>query len=249
MNNEQQLDLTGRLLNALEAISTHLGQLYQRDFRGVGEALNYARTHHHTVVNANWLDLDALVDLRNVIQHGSVLGGQPIATPRPDATARAEELARLIVTPPLARDFAHRPEVLPAEATIADAAKLLARTGYSQFPVYRGKQFLGLITGNMLAAWLASADGSALQPHALSVEELLPLARKKDRAHWISPGTPAASACRILQEPNAPAAVLISSTGKPNGTLSGIIARADIAAIRSTWELTPTVSHQVPPRG
>lgn len=97
---------------------------------------------------------DELIDfgrLRNAIIHKSN-PNYVIAEPHSDVVEKMEGLAKLISTPPLALDRISKEEVLciKPEITAKQAIILMARSGYSNLPVYEQEQLTGILSGQRL---------------------------------------------------------------------------------------------------
>lgn len=104
--------------------------------------------------------------LRNaIIHHGN--SKYTIAEPHDDIVTKIEKLAELISEPPLAVDRVGNKEVIIIDKSlsIAKAIELIARTGYSNLPVYEENKLLGIINGRKLINVLGGkiADGINLQ--------------------------------------------------------------------------------------
>ena len=97
---------------------------------------------------------DDLIDygrLRNAIVHKGN-SNFVIAEPHVDVVEKMEGIARLISTPPLAYDKISTHEVLCVNSTdlLRDAIKLMARSGYSNLPVYTDNKLVGVLNGQRL---------------------------------------------------------------------------------------------------
>ncbi|HJD05317.1 MAG TPA: CBS domain-containing protein [Candidatus Onthoplasma faecipullorum] len=104
--------------------------------------------------------------LRNAIIHNGN-SKYTIAEPHDDIVLKIEKLAELITEPPLAVDRVGNKEVIiiDKDLSIAKAIELIARTGYSNLPVYDNNKLLGIINGRKLINVLGYklADGVNLQ--------------------------------------------------------------------------------------
>jgi CBS domain-containing protein len=102
--------------------------------------------------------LSAFTSLRNAISHGRYYNGRPIAEPVEDVVLQIERLRDQIKSPP--RALAGHP-VTAACATssvdrISAVLAIVREHGYSQLPVYDDGHYVGLLTTNAIACWLAS---------------------------------------------------------------------------------------------
>lgn len=136
----ESTDMVGRFLNATEQTKAALERKYNMPFTGLGGAIRYASDKRHPVVTNHKGALTVLADLRNVIQHGNVNNGMPIATPREDAVEAMEQLSEFIERPPQIKDYMIKaPSVLAPGSSLQEAADAVVRFNFSQMPVYGGK--------------------------------------------------------------------------------------------------------------
>jgi hypothetical protein len=99
----------------------------------------------------------AFASLRNAISHGRFYGGHPIAEPAQAVVTEIEQLRDQITAPPLAlavlrgRDVCRAGPQEPVSAVLA----YVSRFDYSQVPVYDDTRYIGMLTTNAIARWLA----------------------------------------------------------------------------------------------
>ena len=84
--------------------------------------------------------------LRNAIVHQST-DGRIIAVPCDDVVENIRLIERLLCSPPTVGETLEDKRIVSIEADLAlkQAVMLMARTGYSNIPVYRGKRMIGII--------------------------------------------------------------------------------------------------------
>ncbi len=80
--------------------------------------------------------------------------------------------------------------VLHPHVKLLDILSVMKRYDVSQMPVYDGSEFLGLLSGNMIAKWMAEhveeIQKEGVATLAVAAGELLPYEGKKDRVgFWI----------------------------------------------------------------
>jgi len=97
---------------------------------------------------------DDLIDysrLRNAIVHQSS-PDKAIAEPHIEVVEKIEKIDRLLSTPPRAIDTVSRRDVLCVEhsETIENVIKLIASSGYSNIPVFKGDDLEGVANGRKL---------------------------------------------------------------------------------------------------
>lgn len=95
-------------------------------------------------------------DIRNVISHDRTRHYQHPAIPAEWLVVRLEELLKEIEKPPrVIPAFQCQVETLKIDDSISQALDLVRKHGFSQFPVYSGTRFRGLLTENGITRWLA----------------------------------------------------------------------------------------------
>ena len=109
---------------------------------------------------------DKLVDygrLRNAIIHKSN-DEFIIAEPHNDVTIEFEHIANLIATPPKALELLEKTEVVTTthNTSLADVIKLMEKTKFSNIPIYRDNELIGVASGK----YIVEAIGNLLKSGA-----------------------------------------------------------------------------------
>lgn len=231
----QDGDLHGRFINATERIKTALSRQYGQDFNGVGQARRHALNSGHQVVTQNDSTLKALIDLRNVLQHSHMQSGRPIATPRLDAVEAIEAIADQVENAPKITTFMiELPTIVAPSDSLAQVSHLAVSKALSQLPVCLDGDYVGLLTTNALARWLADAvtkDAGNLINEKVVAQDILNCAEDYEVAEFVAPTMLASKACHRLTAEEAPVALLVTTDGRPSGTIQGILTRFDVPRI------------------
>lgn len=140
-----------RFISAYNSIDSSLRSIY-----GLKRSLNFSEVIRKTVLLNSVVRKyeDDLIDygrLRNAIVHKGN-SNFVIAEPHEDVVEKMEGIASLIATPPLAYDRISTHEVLcvNSEDKLSTAIKLMARSGYSNLPVYTENKLVGVLNGQRL---------------------------------------------------------------------------------------------------
>ena len=140
-----------RFISAYNAIDSSLRNIYN-----LKRSLNFSEVVRKTVLLNSVVRKyeDDLIDygrLRNAIVHKGN-SNFVIAEPHEDVVEKMEGIARLISTPPLAYDKISTHEVLCVSGSdiLSTAIKLMARSGYSNLPVYTDNKLVGVLNGQRL---------------------------------------------------------------------------------------------------
>lgn len=136
---------------------------------GFGRLLH--RVRERSAVVRRWeQELRAFNELRNLLVHQPL--PSPLADPTPETVETLRFIYRQLTEPqPVLPRFAREVYTLDADQTFGDAVEAMHRTGYSQFPVYRQRHFVGLLTDGILARWMVAhldRDFSQLLPVPLA---------------------------------------------------------------------------------
>ncbi|MBQ7798813.1 MAG: CBS domain-containing protein [Clostridia bacterium] len=147
----KKISNANRFIAAYNAIDSSLRSIYN-----LKRSLNFSEVIRKTVLLNSVVRKyeDDLIDygrLRNAIVHKGN-SNFVIAEPHEDVVEKMEGIATLISTPPLAYDKISTHEVLcvNGEDILSTAIKLMARSGYSNLPVYTDNKLVGVLNGQRL---------------------------------------------------------------------------------------------------
>ena len=99
--------------------------------------------------------LSAFTSLRNAISHGKYYNNRPIAEPVEEVVRQIEQLRDQITTPPRALGGPSTVAVARPDDPVSTVLAAVREHGFSQLPVYDGERYVGLLTTNAIARWLA----------------------------------------------------------------------------------------------
>ncbi len=159
-------------------IEKHLRHKYSLPghIRTMGEIIAETRTRD-ALVRRYEPALTAFRDLRNAIVHHPYRGDVPIATPRPDTVDRLRRVHHELLHPAQIGRCLRAPAVSTAapDDPLRDALYEMAAHSYSQLPVYEDGRYLGLLTTNAVARWLATqiSDAGEVLVDQVLVREVL----------------------------------------------------------------------------
>lgn len=173
----------------------------------------------------------ALADLRNAISHASYRDGVAIANPHPETIAEAKQVRDYLRHPPLALDVLQRRHV--RTVTLGDSlatALTHVKDDFSQFPVYDNGTYVGLLTTNSIARWLAEQCAvTGAVPQSAQVSHLLEFAEESDRAiHLPADVLVPAVISALCDDDNPLRAVIITNSGHPDEEPVSVAVREDL---------------------
>jgi CBS domain-containing protein len=191
-------------------------------------------------------DLVEFGELRNAIVHDRISPTYLIAAPLAETVERIEQIAAAVERPPLVFPQFKRDVVcFGPEDRLESVLRAVAATGYTQFPVYDGPVYQGLLTDGGIARWLASrvtrGTGSGGETSGLSalgetqVSEVLTREKNPDRARFIPRSATVYEAEHVFawsgkSDKWRVAALLITENGVAEEKLLGIVTPSDILA-------------------
>lgn len=179
--------------------------------------------------------------LRNAIVHQST-DGRIIAVPCDDVVKNIRLIERLLCSPPTVGETLPDKRIvsIEAELSLRQAVMLMARTGYSNLPVYRGNRMIGIVNnrrilrelGDVLAhgrsadAWLSETPAAAV----LAETDLFVYYRyvgKKDSLQEVADA---------FGENRKLLAVCVSENGREGERIVNFITAADLPRINEIME-------------
>lgn len=182
--------------------------------------------------------LRAFISLRNAISHGQYYGGRPIADPVSKVVEEIERLRAQIAYPPLALAVlgVHPVSCLSPEDSLNDALEQVRNHDYSQFPVYDRGVFIGLLTTNAIARWLANqlaANGGLAEIE--TVGQVLRFAEPYEKGQLVPRQTRVTDAIFRLsprEGKGAPeVALIVTETGRQEEQPLGLVVAEDLPAL------------------
>ncbi len=227
---------SSRFLKAFRSIEQHLRKVAGtgRDM-GMPELINEATRRDPSIARHEG-DLHKFRKLRNVLVHGDI-DGTEIAWPSDLAVERIERVRSLLTSPPRVASV-FRGKVLTGKGSdpVGPAIRSMMEHGYSQMPIYEGKQCLGLLTMETVARFLGEHQDETVGDLRLAPLKEVLKCEDCEEAHVFVPGrTRLTEVLARFEESDRRGkrirAMLITKEGTPGEKLMGIITVWDIPKI------------------
>ncbi|QQB45649.1 CBS domain-containing protein [Corynebacterium glucuronolyticum] len=187
--------------------------------------------------------LQAAANLRNSITHGSYLHGEPVADPREDIINDISAIYAFLTDPPLALSVLPQKDVVTfaPDTSVRNVLAKLRSTRFSQFPIYEGRTFIGVLTANSIAKWLAEDILDDGELSAISVQDVLDRARDSQRVAFL-PRTAtsynvAETLMRAGKKQRPPRIILITEHGKKDERPLRVVSEADVALLLDSLDV------------
>jgi len=229
---QDQMNLIEEFVAAYNEIDQYLRKALKREQSVPYSALlnEYVQSHSFLRNTVDYLRM--IGDLRNCIIHGKVKPYDYLAIPTRMMVDRLTTILERIKNPErVVPRFERRVKTVSIGDTMVEVLRLISENDYSQFPVYAGKDFKGLLTENGMTRWLArhvSNELSLVELAEITVGDTLK--NEEKRKNWAF--IPRIMTVDELKEAFATnsllEASLITENGDPSKNLLGIVTRWDI---------------------
>lgn len=189
------------------------------------------RDSQNPLIKSKKYDLLKLKDIRNVISHNQ--GSEINAIPTSFATDSLKEVFYAYTKPPLVFNiFKTNVFIIGAEEKLVDALKVMAEKDISQIPIYEGKNYLGLLTGNVISRYFASKineSGEIVEAFKdVKIEKVLEYKEEQDQVYFISRQENIHQLIEKINIRKSPSGIyILSENGKENESPLRIITSYD----------------------
>lgn len=197
-------------------------------FRG---ALDFFAHRHPYYRDAETLRTFAA--LRNFLIHEKLRPFDYPCVPGEAATREIERIRDDLAHPvTIGERFRREVVSLAPQNPLKAALESIDKRGFSRFPIYDGPKFVGLLTENGIARYVAQivARGANFDAQ-IPIREVLPRETKRRNFRFAAPQTPLAQAAGWFHEDTWLEAVLLAENGDEKAPLQGIVTRGDVAGM------------------
>lgn len=228
---QDQLDRVERFQSAYNRVDHFLRKKLKRDNGAafMGMVKEYAGLYR------GWRYRDFLIsvaELRNMIVHTKVNPYEYVAIPADYILQQLEECLSSLENPKrVIPTFKRVVDVFRVQDTLSSVFHHIHRMEYSQFPIYDGDKFMGLLTENGITRWLAEhvvKELSLVELDEVIVAEVIRKEEHRKNYLFVSSMTHVDDAAHKFRENEFLEAVLITVSGKATEPLQGIMTKWDI---------------------
>ena len=183
----------------------------------------------------SWQDADVLRkigDVRNAIVHEKTEAYGYAAIPTTELANRLRICRDRLTKPELAiPKFQKAVKRVSTDDTLEKVLRLIKDRDYSQFPVYEGDHFRGLLTENGITRWLANhviTENSLVELEDVIVKQVISNDEKRRNYSFVPRNIRVDDLAGHFAPQKLVEAVLITANGKQPEELMGIVTRWDI---------------------
>lgn len=186
---------------------------------------------------------DELIDygrLRNAIIHNNE--DFIIAEPHIKVVEKIEKIEKILTTPPNALTTVCRRDVLTAESTLTlrEMIKLISSSGYSNIPVYRDKELIGVANGRKILQYLGNELLNKEDANELLDNQIIGdlLENMNDNLYYevVPASITVEQALKLFQENNKLLVVLVTAKGGTRELPLGILTGSDVITMNKVLE-------------
>lgn len=223
-----------RFLTAFNRIDKTLKEIADvRDFLPFYRLVNKAKLKN-PIVRKYEDELRSFADLRNAIVHNSVSVEYVIAEPHIETVEMIEEIENKLTSPTLVGEMFHkRVKTFQTHDSLRHALNIIRTRKYTQFPVYRDREFQGLVTTTGITYWLAkSLQNKQMPKYMPTLQNVLQYEKGQVNYKFISRNLSVYETIEIFKEGvergKRYEALLITEHGNPHERLLGIVTPHDV---------------------
>jgi predicted transcriptional regulator len=152
-----------------------------------GEAI-YETRKQDKIVNYYWDDLHVFLDLRNVLVHKQY-GIEVLANPSKEVIDSINKIRDKIMNPVIIGAlFKQKVISFDSDDSLDKVLNYVRSYDYTQFPIFSGRTFLGLLSENGIARWLSRMiENDVISLRETKISEVMSLEECKSNYLFISP--------------------------------------------------------------
>ena len=229
---KEELDRCEEFLTSFNQIENKLREVLKED-----ERTDFSRlVTRYIDQRKSWQNdrqkLFNFANLRNALVHQRSQPYQYSAIPTEQTLTEIERLRDRLVNPQKAiPTFERKVETLSPEKSLAWVFQRINACDYSQFPVYGGDRFIGLLTENGITRWLARhtvIQFTIVDCEEIFIKDLLSEEEARSNCSFIARDTSVDEVIEQFSDNLSLEAALITQNGKESQRLLGIATRWDI---------------------
>lgn len=192
---------------------------------GFSEIVRRLSKRHDLLVRRYQDDLIEIAQLRNAIVHDRISPDFVIAEPNEWVIKKLEKIEMDLTRPEkVIPRFKKHVTGFDKNTTLTSILTIIAEKRYSQFPIYDGGKFLGLVTAHGLGIWMAMQDhDTSIRINGQTIQVVLESDRKRNNYRFINEDTHVFQAIELFLKDPTIEALLITKDGNPDGNLIGIM--------------------------
>lgn len=231
---QEQLDQIELFLSAYNSIDHYL-----RKFINKGKETSFTHlVKSYADRYPRWGDQEQLIilgDLRNYLVHDREGMYQYLSIPTPAVVESIQRIQESFLAPELVIPrFQAQVRIIHTDDRLSGVLKIINKESFSQFPVYKGDTYIGLLTENGITRWLAAHVHEVLtlvEFDEINVEEVMKQEEDRPNHDFITRSTTILEGESKFSTNPSLEALFITHNGKKEEKLMGIMTRWDLLTL------------------
>lgn len=225
---------TIKFLGEFNRIEKHLKASYGSGLESFSTLVRRAKKTNY-IIQREYELISSLRKLRNVMVHES--GQTIIAIPSEEALKEIQRIANSLIKPTKVYDvIGHNFVKVKSHDTLSETLKLMKKHDYSKIPVYDGKQYKGLLTGNTVIRWMANnmddQEDIVQSLNDIYLKDLLDYNKAKDDVGFVDRDILVSELMtKIAENPSGSGTYIMTQNGKQNEKPLAIITDHDYSKL------------------
>lgn len=192
----------------------------------------------HPVIKKHHLDLDAIRELRNLLVHEKLASDEDLANPSNSTVAILQEIINKMTMDSRVGHYQKNVISLTANQSLAKVLNLMSKEKYSQYPVFKDTQLIGILSAEVITHWLAQEDLKQIDLNQTQCQDLLRHQKNKQLSdkNFVTPDFSCFKLddrfLELLQDNRYPIVLIIEPNKEPSPkSLKGILTPWDLPKI------------------
>lgn len=220
-------------MNAFIKIESKLKEIVSNDTHKAFYQLVDRASSKNSSVDKYKNTLKEYAELRNAIVHKRI-DGEAIAEPHTIVVEDLEFICEMITKPPILENgFLHKVVKCSSYDKISVAARKIFSNSFSKIPIYDNRKFVGLLTTDSMARWMAYNLENGIEFDGLvDVRTILEFSEHKESYTFISKSATVFEAISVFDQWYKKGlrlnAIIITESGEKNEPPLGILSLFDL---------------------
>lgn len=191
----------------------------------------------NAVIRKHEFDLRSYAELRNAIVHNQITPDFIIAEPHIETVEMIEKIDALLLHPKMVGTLFKKDAItLQPQDSLLKVLEEVRHYKYTQYPVYDGNRFKGMVTMTGITYWFARAYKTGEMPKEIpTVDDILQHEKNRTYYDFIRASRTIFEAeemfKRAIERGHHYQALLITENGQPHEPLIGIITPFDVMVV------------------
>lgn len=205
----------------------------ENKYSGFSSAIHKAEKHNVLIRN-HIEELKVYANIRNFLVHEYKKLDQDLVVVSKGLVDNIESFEKSLNEPKrVIPQFQNEVVTFQTKEKINNLLKIVKEKEYTQFPIYNGDAFVGIITSTGITRWLAeNVEEDMVVSEIPLIQDIIPFEEKLEAYVFVDKNLPVYDVAELFKNKSSDGSriemVLITKNGKPNEKLLGVITPFDL---------------------